>query len=159
MKHGDSDYKKVLYFLNLVISVNAIFLLIFLSFFPFISTEFWSTLWKSCCSCCRSHSECKRKGKSIPVHSVEDSSDSCEKKFRLGAFLDNSYLWHCDKLHVCVLYSCETCICPGKRHLPNNTGTALKRVFAQENAIYPAILVHVFIFVFVFVFFFDRRLL
>ena len=38
-----------------------------------------------------------------------------------------------------MLYSCETCICPGKRHLPNNTGTALKRVFAQENAIYPAI--------------------
>ena len=55
-----------------------------------------------------------------------------------------------------MLYSCETCICPGKRHLPNNTGTALKRVFAQENAIYPAILVHVFIFVFVFVFFFFR---
>ena len=82
-----------------------------------------------------------------------------KKNLGWAAFLDNSYLWHCDKLHVRVLYSCETCICPGKRHLPNNTGTALKRVFAQENAIYPAILVHVFIFVFVFVFFFDRRLL
>ena len=80
-----------------------------------------------------------------------------KKNLGWAAFLDNSYLWHCDKLHVRVLYSCETCICPGKRHLPNNTGTALKRVFAQENAIYPAILVLVFIFVFVF--FFDRRLL
>ena len=74
------------FFSKLVISVNAI-LYPFFFYLLFISTEFWSTLWKSCCSCCRSHSECKRKGKSIPVHSVEDSTDSCEKKFRLGSFL------------------------------------------------------------------------
>ena len=111
-------------------------------FYLFISTEFWSTLWKSCCSCCRSHSECKRKGKSIPVHSVEDSTDSCEKKFRLGSFLGqfilvalwqvtctcavqlwNVYLPRKTPFTKQYWYSFETCIFPGKRHLPNNTGT------------------------------------
>ena len=40
MKHGDSDYKKVLYFPNLIISVNAIFLLIFYLFFLLFPQSF-----------------------------------------------------------------------------------------------------------------------